>query len=429
MSSATGDTGRGAPPTADPGNHTGPAHAERTDMIAALQSDLDTLAKAGLLRRMRTVHSRRGVGLNVSAGNFAAAVIDFSANDYLGLASDPRIARAAATAAEEHAIGAAAARLVSGNHPLHEELEGALARFKGAEAALLYPTGYSANIGAIPALVGRRDVIYADELNHASLIDACRISRAELRVVPHCDTGVLQRMLAEDAGKFRRRLIVVDGVFSMDGDLYPLPELVRIARDANAWTYVDDAHGTGVLGAHGRGAAEHWEVEGELDVLMGTLGKAIGVSGAFITGSRVLVDFLINRSRSFVFTPGTPPMLAAATLEALRIAKAEGWRRDRLRENATRLREGVRGLGFTPAGESDGHIVPVVLGSVEKTMHAGAALLERGYLVGSIRPPTVPIGGARLRITVSAAHEQGHVDGLLAALAEALASYGPDDRS
>jgi 8-amino-7-oxononanoate synthase len=206
----------------------------------------------------------------------------------------------------------------------------------------------------------------------------------------------------------------------MDGDLFPLDRLVNVAREHDAWTYVDDAHGTGVLGENGRGALEHWGVEGEIDAVMGTLGKAVGTSGAFVSGSHVLIRFLTNRARSYVFTTGTPALLAAATLEALDIIDAEPWRRVRLRENSRRLREGLKSIGITANGESDGHIVPVVLGDANRTMRVGASLFERGFLVGAIRPPTVPRGGSRLRVTLSAAHEDSQIDALLNALDELL---------
>jgi 8-amino-7-oxononanoate synthase len=383
----------------------------------AIAEDLEALRKAGRFRSLRRVSSRSGAFVECDG----RTLLDFASNDYLGLATDPRISRAAAASASHDGVGAAAARLVSGNHALHGQLEEALARYKNTEAALLFSSGYAANIGAIPALVGRRDVIYADELNHASLIDACRLARAELRVISHVDTGELRRALEADAGRFRRRLIVVDAVFSMDGDLYPLDQLVHIAREHTAWTYVDDAHGTGVLGENGRGAAEHWCVEGEIDVLMGTLGKALGISGAFIAGSRVLIDFLINRARSFIYSTGTAPLLAAATLEALRIVSEEPWRRVKVRANARRLRAGLVDLGFAPAGEEENHIVPVLLGDSGRVMRAGARLHESGFLVGAIRPPTVPLGKARLRIIASAAHEADQIDALLSALGTTLA--------
>jgi 8-amino-7-oxononanoate synthase len=351
-------------------------------------------------------------------------MVDFSSNDYLGLAGDPRIAAAAADALREHGTGAAAARLICGNHPLHETLETELAALKGARAALLFPTGYAANVGAIPALVGRGDAVYGDALNHASLIDGCRLSRAEKRVFPHLDVDALDAMLRADARRFRRRLIVVDAVFSMDGDLFPLDALVRIARRHGAWTYVDDAHGTGVLGREGRGSPEHWGVQGRLDVVMGTLGKALGTAGAFVAGSGELREVLLNRARSFVFSTAPPPALSAAALAALRIAREEPWRRTRLRAVARRLRSALDAMGRPAPGERDGHIVPIVLGDAELAMRVGDALRERGYLAGAVRPPTVPRGTSRLRITLSAAHTDEHVDGLAAALRELVAAGG-----
>ncbi|MGI8548484.1 MAG: 8-amino-7-oxononanoate synthase [Gemmatimonadaceae bacterium] len=382
-----------------------------------LAHELETLSRAGLRRTMRAVE--RGGGAQITVDGVSA--VDFSSNDYLGIANDPRVANvAAAQLMESHATGAAAARLISGTHPAHLELERDLALFKGAEAALLFASGYAANTGTIPAVVGRRDAIYADELNHASLIDGARLSRAETRVFPHRDLNALRAMLKDDAGKFRRRMIVVDGVFSMDGDLFPLDQLVPIARQYGAWTYVDDAHATGALGAHGRGSTEHFGVEGDIDIVMGTLGKAIGTAGAFVSGSATLIDYLANRARAFIFTTAAPPALAAATIEALRIVQDEPWRRDRLIGNALVVRDGLRGIGLTPGGDADGYIIPVVLGDAERTAATGRALCQRGFLVGAVRPPTVPMGRSRLRITVSASHTRDQISGLIEALRTVL---------
>ena len=383
-----------------------------TALDADLGERLTELERAGLRRVMRSVQRRAGAEVAVDG----RSAIDFSSNDYLGLAADPRIARAAARALEEAGTGAGAARLISGNHPLHERLEREIADFEQVPAALLFPSGYAANTGAIPALVGCGDAVYSDALNHASLIDGCRLSRAAARVFPHRDVDALEGMLREDAGRFARRMIVVDGVFSMDGDLFPLDRLVEVARRHGAWTYVDDAHGTGVMGPTGRGTAERFGVDGEIDVRMGTLGKALGTAGAFIAGSGRLREWLMNRARPFVFTTGTPPALAAATLEALRIAREEPWRRARLRENARSLRAGLAALGHAAPGEADGHIVPVRVGDAGETMRIGDALRERGFLVGAVRPPTVPPGGSRLRITLGAAHTAEQIGGLLDAL-------------
>ena len=380
-----------------------------SSLDSVLAVDLATLDRAGLRRALRPVAHRLGAHVVVDGHD----AIDFSSNDYLGLASDPRLAAAVSEALREGALGAGAARLISGNHPLHEALECELAAFKKAEAALLFGSGYLANVGAIPALVGRRDVIYADALNHASLIDACRLSRAEVRTFSHLDVAGLAEMLDADRGRFRRRLIVVDGVFSMDGDLFPLCELTNVAQAYDAWTYVDDAHGTGVLGENGRGSAEHWRIEGQIDVTMGTLGKAFGVAGAYVAGSRVLIDYLLNRARAFVFTTAQPPALAAAASTALRIVQAEPELRVRLRRNAARVRAALR-----VSGPPDGHIVPVVIGESDATMRIGAELRERGILVGAVRPPTVPLGTSRLRITISAAHTDADIDRLLDSLGQ-----------
>ncbi len=403
---------RGRPPLSP----AAPADAAAPGLDAALSAELDDLRRAGLLRALRRVERRDGAAVVVDG----RPAVDFSSNDYLGLASDPRLARAAAAVLRSQGTGAAAARLISGNHPLHEALEESLAALKGTEAALLFPTGHAANVGTIPALVGRGDAVYSDALNHASLIDGCRLSRAELRVYPHADLDALDAMLGEDDGRFRRRLVVTDAVFSMDGDLCPLDRWTEVARRHGAWTYVDEAHGTGVLGSHGRGSTERWGVEGEVDVVMGTLGKALGTAGAFVAGSRTLRDLLLNRARSFVFTTGTPPALAGAALEALRVVRDEPWRRDALRARARRLRAGLAALGHPAPGEDDGHIVPVPIGDPRVAVAAGEALRERGFLVGAVRPPTVPPGTSRLRLTVSAAHTEAHVDALLAALAEVL---------
>ena len=289
---------------------------ETRGMDAALDEELQALQSAGLRRSLRQVHQRRA-GTVLLDGE---RVADFASNDYLGLAADPRLSRAASAALQAEGVGAGAARLISGNHPIHEVLERALARFKGCEHALLFPSGYMANVGAIPALVGPGDVIYSDALSHASLIDGCRLSKATIRVFPHADVAALAAMLEADRHTFRRALIVVEGIFSMDGDLFPLDQLVPLARRYDAWTYVDDAHGTGVLGASGAGSVEHFGVTGQIDVIVGTLGKAMGTSGAYVAGSQVLVDYLTSRARSFIYTTGAPAAISAATLEALQWA-------------------------------------------------------------------------------------------------------------
>jgi 8-amino-7-oxononanoate synthase len=390
-----------------------PRHPALDDVLDA---ELQLLQAAGLRRTLRTVQQRRA-GTVLLGGE---RVADFASNDYLGLASDPRVARAAMAVLQAEGTGAAAARLISGNHPIHETLERALAQLKHTARALLFPSGYMANVGVIPSLVGAGDVLYSDELNHASLVDGCRLSKANIRVFPHRDLDALAAMLETDRGRFRRSLIVVEGVFSMDGDLFPLEGLVPLARRFGAWTYVDDAHGTGVLGATGAGAIEQCGVAGQVDVVIGTLGKALGTSGAFVAGSDRLVEFLVSRARSFMFTTGTPPALAAAALEALRIAEVEPWRRQAVRDRARQLRERLRDGGREAPGAPDAHIVPVQIGDPGRTMAMVVELRRRGFLVGGVRPPTVPAGTSRLRISVSALHPPELVDNLAANLLGAL---------
>ncbi len=385
-------------------------------MNAALDDALRALEAQGLKRALRQVQQRRA-GTVLLGGD---RVADFASNDYLGLASDPRVARAAHAVLQAEGTGAAAARLISGNHPIHEALEHTLARLKGCDYTLLFPSGYMVNVGAIPALADRGDVIYSDALNHASLIDGCRLSRATVRVFPHNDLDALERMLAAERSQFRRALIVVEGVFSMDGDYCPLDRLVPIARHHEAWTYVDDAHGTGVLGATGAGSLEHFGVSRDVDVVVGTLGKALGTAGAYVGGSQELVEFLVSRARSFIFTTGSPPAMAAATLEALRIAEVEGWRRDAVRDRARRLRRRLLAAGLQVTGPEDGHIIPLLIGDAVRTMATVADLRRRGFLVGGVRPPTVPAGTSRLRISMSAVHPVQLVDALGATLIDVL---------
>ncbi len=381
-----------------------------------LDDELRQLTAAGLRRSLKAVRQRRAGTVLIDGEHIA----DFASNDYLGLAADPRLARAAAAVLESEGTGAGAARLISGNHPVHESLERELAAFKHCARALLFPSGYMVNVGVIPALVGEADVVYSDALNHASLIDGCRLARATVRVFPHADMDALAALLAEDVGRFRRSLIITEGMFSMDGDVFPLDALVPLARRYGAWTYVDDAHGTGVLGETGRGALEQCGVLGEIDIVVGTLGKAFGTVGACVAGSDRLIEFLLHRARSFVFTTGTPPALAAATLEALRIAGTESWRRTTVRERATRLRQQLRLGGIDVPGASDGHIIPVQIGDPVRTMRIVADMRRRGFLLGGVRPPTVPAGTSRLRISVSALHPRELVDAFAANLLDAL---------
>jgi 8-amino-7-oxononanoate synthase len=385
----------------------------------SLLTELSALRDEQLERTLRTVGRRHGSVVHTELGD----AIDFSSNDYLGLASDGRLAAAAARAMREQGVGATASRLIAGNNPEHDALDAALAEHFGAEAALSFSSGFAANVGIIPALVGRGDVIFADALNHASLIDGCRLSRAAVRVYPHGDVHALAALLGEHRDSARRALIVTDGVFSMDGDRAPLAEIVSIARQYDAWTYVDDAHAVGVVGPAGRGTASDTGVEGEIDVTVGTLGKAFGAAGAFVYGSATLCRYLVNRARSFVFSTGMMPAQAAAAREAVRIAAVEPERRSRVIANAHMLRSALLEAGLDVLGESSSHIVPVnvAAGDARRTMDIGNALARCGFLVGAVRPPTVPPGTSRLRITVTAAHDAEQICGLVTQLARSVA--------
>jgi 8-amino-7-oxononanoate synthase len=345
---------------------------------------------------------------------------DFSSNDYLGLATDTRTAKAAADVLEREGVGAGAARLISGTHPVHLALEQALAAFMRAPAALLLGSGYAANLGALPALVGPADLLYSDELNHASLIDGCRLSRATVRIFPHRDLSALDRRLGEDRHLPGARWIVVEGIYSMEGDLFPLDSHVETARAYGARIYLDDAHGVGVLGEGGRGTPELYGVEGEVDVVMGTLGKAFGAAGAFVAGSAALRESLLNRARPFVFSTAPPPAVAAAALAALEIVEAEPERRARLAANARRFRQGLAEVGRPVPTQGPGHITGLRVGDAGETLRIGRALETRGYLVGAVRPPSVPAETSRLRVGVSSEHTTGQLDGLLRALGELL---------
>ncbi|ABI57775.1 8-amino-7-oxononanoate synthase [Alkalilimnicola ehrlichii MLHE-1] len=369
----------------------------------------------GLYRSPRVLKSVDGAcGLTADG----RTVVVFCANDYLGLASDPRPGRVMARVAEEQGAGSGAAHLVSGHRPEHEALERALADWTGREAALLFSTGYMANLGVIDALVGRGDTVFEDRLNHASLLDGARLSGARLRRYRHGDVDHLARRLAEDGG--RHRLIVTDGVFSMDGDRAPVAELARLARDHGAWLMVDDAHGLGVLGEKGGGLLEQSGLDqDDVPVLVGTLGKAVGSFGAFVAGRRLLIDHLVQSARTWIYTTAPSPAQTAATVEAVRLARHETWRREHLRALVRRFRAGIADLGLDLM-PSETPIQPIVVGEADQALQASRALEERGYLVTAIRPPTVPKGTARLRVTLSAAHTPQQVDGLVAALGQVL---------
>jgi 8-amino-7-oxononanoate synthase len=378
-----------------------------------LDAGLDRLRADGLYRRRRIVGPHAGLGpaeLLVDGRRCLA----FCSNDYLGLARDPRVARAMAAAAEAWGAGSGAAHLVTGHTTEHHALEEALADFTGFPRALLFSTGYMANLGLVCSLAGRGDLVAEDRLNHASLIDASRLSGATVRRFAHADPAAAARRLAAEA---RHKFIVTDGVFSMDGDAAPLAELARVAADAGAELLVDDAHGLGVVGLHGRGSlAAAGLGPASVGGLVGTLGKAFGTFGAFVAGSEALVETLIQRARAYIYTTAPPPAVAAATRVALAIAREEEWRREHLAMLVARFRTGARALGLR-LGPATTPIQPVMAGEAPAALAAAEALFDAGLWVTPIRPPTVPAGSARLRVTFSAVHQAGDVDRLLEALA------------
>src|SRR5881409_647766 len=344
-----------------------------------------------------------------------------SSNNYLVLANHPALKAAACAAIERWGCGAGASRLISGHLELHAEVEAKLAALKGTEAALLFPSGYQANVGAITALVGRGDHVYSDALNHASIVDGCRLSRASVHVYPHRDVQTLEAELAATP-RGGRRLIVSDSVFSMDGDRAPLAALVALAGQYHSWLMVDEAHATGVLGARGAGLAEVDGVAAAIDVHMGTLGKALGGAGAYVAGSRTLVELLVNRARAFIYTTGLAPAAVAAAGAALAVVAAEPERRAALARNAAMLREGLRALGLDARGDT--HIVPVLVGANHAALALADELLARGVHALAIRPPTVPQGTARLRVTPMATHTTAQLERALAAFADAARATG-----
>ncbi len=382
------------------------------------QRRLDELARQSLLRRLRAIESASEAVVTIDG----RPVILMASNNYLGLATHPALKRAAIQATERFGVGAGAARLVSGTLPPHEELEAELARFKGTEAALTFGSGYLANLGAIPALIGAGGLILADRLCHASLIDGCRLSGASLRVYRHNDMAHLKSLLVKRPAK-RETLIVTDGVFSMDGDLAPLPELAGLAERYGARLFVDDAHGTGVMGAQGRGTLEHFGVEDRIPFHMGTLGKALGTSGAYIAGPAAVIQYLVNTARTFLFATAPPPATAAATVAALRIVRAEPQRRARLWENRRHVWSGLEQLGFRLAASAS-PIVPVLVGDARKTVDLAGRLLELGVYAPAIRPPTVPKETSRIRVTVTSEHSREQLDRVLAAFGEAGRALG-----
>ena len=381
--------------------------------MSDIEERLEELRERGLYRRMRLVSGPQGPRVLLDG----KPVLLLCSNNYLGLADHPRVREAAAEAAMRWGVGAGASRLVSGNMTVHRRLESELADFEGSQACVLFGSGYLANAGIIGLLAREGDVVLSDALNHASIVDGCRLARARTFVYEHCDMEHLEHGLREAAG--RASLIVSDGVFSMDGDVAPLPEIVELARRYDARVMVDEAHGTGALGPGGRGAAAAAGLEDEVDVLVGTLGKALGSYGAYVCCDATMAEYLVNSARTLIFSTGLPPPAVAAALAALDLLRSQPQRVDKLQRNGRVLREALRAEGLD-TGDSETQIVPLVMGDAAAAVAACEGALKQGVFAQAIRPPTVPEGTSRLRLAVMASHTAAELRQAAKALAAAV---------
>ncbi|HYB99015.1 MAG TPA: 8-amino-7-oxononanoate synthase [Candidatus Limnocylindrales bacterium] len=411
-----------ASPAASPAANTAAepdtADARRPSLDEVLAGELAAIDARGLRRRLRRIAGAQGPVVEIDGRR----VVLLCSNNYLGLADHPAVLAAAAAETRAHGASAVSSRLISGHMEAHARLEESIALWKRTEAALVYSTGYQANIGVLTALLGSEDVVVSDELNHASIIDGCRLSRARVAIYRHADVEDLRHVLAQCAGA-RRVLVVTESVFSMDGDIAPLREIVDAARDHEAWVMVDEAHGAGVFGPRGAGVVAELGLTASVDVQMGTLGKALGSFGAYVAGSRRLIDHLLNRSRSFIFTTGLPPSCAAAADAALDVIEQEPQRAAQLRTRARQLGLRLREAGLD-VSNLDSQILPILIGDASRTVAAADALLQRGFYVAAIRPPTVPPGTSRLRLSLMATHTDEQIENAFRALVEVLGGTG-----
>ncbi|MGE5141026.1 MAG: glycine C-acetyltransferase [Rudaea sp.] len=394
-----------------------------TDKLSWIREELDNLRGQGLYNNIRTIDSPQGATLTVDSKR----VLNFCSNNYLGLANDPRLREAAVRAIDRFGVGPAAVRTIAGTLSIHIELEKRLAEFKGAEATIMFQSGFNTNLATLPALVGKEDVIFSDELNHASIIDGARLSGARIVRYAHNDPGSLEDAIAK-AESYRRAIVVSDGVFSMDGDIAPLPRLAEVAERHNLMLMVDDAHGEGVLGRGGRGIVDHFGLHGRVDVEVGTLSKAFGVVGGYVAGKKEIVEWLRQRGRPFLFSSATPPGDTAACLAAVDILESSTELNDRLWENTRYFKAEMKRLGFD-TGRSETPITPVMLGEAPLAQQFSRSLFENGVFAMAIGYPTVPQGKARIRVMISASHSRSDLDDGLMAFEKVGKELGVLERS
>jgi len=377
-----------------------------------ISDELRKINESGLYRELNVVESAQGTHLKIKGKTY----LSFCSNNYLGLANNPLVIKAVKDAVEKYGWGAGASRLVSGNMKLHEVLEGEISRFKGKEASIVFPSGYMANVGTISSLVSKGDLIICDKLNHASIIDGCRLSGADFRVYPHCDTEKLENILKKTS-KYPCKLIVTDTVFSMDGDLAPLPDIVRIAHKYKAMVMVDEAHGTGVFGKKGRGVVEHFKLSKKVDIVMGTLSKAVGSLGGYVSGDTDLINYLRNKARPFMYTTALPPAVCAASIAGIKLIRKDPSLRESLWRNVRFLKEKLESLSLKVI-PSESPIIPILIGDAKKAVAVSKFLYKKGILIPAIRPPTVPAKSSRLRMTVMSTHTKKDLERLLEVLSD-----------
>ena len=379
-----------------------------------IADELNKIKESGLYRNLKAVENAQDTHIEIEGKTY----LSFCSNNYLGLANHPSVVKAVKDAVEVYGWGAGASRLVSGNMTLHETLEKVISKFKRKEATIVFPTGYMANLGAISTLVSRGDLVVCDKLNHASIIDGCRLSGADFRVYAHCNMEKLENILKKSS-KYNRILIVTDSVFSMDGDLAPLPDLVKISAKYNAMLMVDEAHGTGVFGENGRGVVEHFNLGKEVDVVMGTLSKAIGSLGGYVSSDIELISYLRNKARSFMYTTALPPAVCAASIAGIKLIQENPSMRVSLWHNVRFIKDKLRSLNINTIS-SESQIIPILIGDAKKTVNISKLLYESGILIPAIRPPTVPVNTSRLRMTVMSSHTQRDLECLIQILSDVL---------